>query len=753
MNILNPKSILLLFIRDTGDFVSLFKEKSYCCNKKLPLVINQGATKIIALRRGLKILWNNQELAEGIGLSVSVNTLGVWTDSSEADWLIIDYGKDNFTIKVIFKELPLFQIWNFKLNNEDGLEWNIYAEIEENLCVNEIRVSTILNLDYQIWSDGVRGGGFQPADGSIWQDTYLGSTPANIVGVVNKFLPAVIFESSGNKFNDLLPCVQNSPAHLKSRLIGFRRVDFTNKINYFACRRYHIFSGVINIADEKSALNLRLRDFLAVSKRELILRQEAKKSKNRPPRFLLTNLPWQNDGKHGVRAGSRWPHLRDNSEKGYMPFPFFLAYTASLLERHGIDVSIIDAIVEETNEAQFITNIASKDLDFLVAETSVPSLNNDLRILEKIKKLGISIILCGPCWPIYNPEFLKEHSFIDFVLCGEYEYVLLELIQVLRENGRLSRVKGLIYRDGDSVFKNISREPFDVNLLPWPHRETMRMDKYIDHPGGIRYPSVQMLASRGCPFGCSFCLWPQVMYQNGHYRARDIKDVVDEMEFLVKEKKFNSIYFDDDTFNVDKKRMLSFCKLIRERNLENIPWAIMARADLMDKEILLKMREAGLRGIKYGVESVDMALLKSCGKVMDIEKVTQMIKLTKELGIGVHLTFTFGLSGETRETALRTIDYALKLEPHTLQFSLLTPFPGTRLFNELENEGRILTKDWSLYDGNYNCVFKPRGVISRDLIDLKTRAYILWRKKQRGCLKRFMRYFGGRNLGCIARAK
>jgi len=272
------------------------------------------------------------------------------------------------------------------------------------------------------------------------------------------------------------------------------------------------------------------------------------------------------------------------------------------------------------------------------------------------------------------------------------------------------------------------------------------MEKYWDLPGDIPWPSARMVASRGCPVSCSFCLWPQVLFGKGSYRARAVDDVVDEMEYLIREKGFKSVYFDDDTFNIGKKRIIRLCNQISKRGLNKTPWAIMAKVDFMDEELLEIMRDAGLYAVKYGVESASQESLDGCGKCMDLVKAERMIKYTKQLGIKVHLTFTFGLPGETKDTLKDTIDYALKLDPHSVQFSIITPFPGTKLFQELDADNRILTKDWSLYDGHYSCVFEPDNLSANELEEAKSYAYRLWgefqRKKRgfRGDAARFIDY-------------
>ncbi|UCC41119.1 MAG: radical SAM protein [Candidatus Aminicenantes bacterium] len=350
--------------------------------------------------------------------------------------------------------------------------------------------------------------------------------------------------------------------------------------------------------------------------------------------------------------------------------------------------------------------------------------------MKKISSLDFPIVLCGPNQEIYKPEFLEKNNFIEFVLFGEYEFTLLDLIKAISKGKKnFSHIKGLIWRDEkNNVIKNLKRPPFDINLLPWPYTDSLPMEKYCDLPGNIPHPSVQMVTSRGCPFSCVFCLWPQVIYNSRTYRTRNVIDVADEMEYFVREKGFKSVYFDDDTFNIDSNRIIRLCKEFVKRNLHNIPWAIMARPDLMNEELLEILKYAGLHAVKYGVESASQELVNKCGsgKNLDLKKAERNIKYTKSLGIKVHLTFCFGLPGETKETIKKTIDYALKLDPYSVQFSLLTPFPGTTLFEELDKQGRIITKDWSLYDGNFSCVFQPDNLSPSDLEEAKHFAYKLW---------------------------
>lgn len=708
-------------------------------------VINKGDISIVYTGSSIKFLWNDFEVTEGVGLSVAINTLGLWISSPEGEWQILEKGKDYFKFKVILRDLPLSQIWIMKIKDEREIDLQIDVQVEEWLHIDEFRIVSFLKPFYKSWFADYQQIDF-PRPDNRWHDLHLGSSPVSLVGVRfclgERSLPSFVMEAQRN---NLFACIQNPPSNSNARVIGFRHVDSEENKDY-SPGFYKLFNLQISLYEDKSLLDKKIEHLRQKTLKTLIKKETDKGSSKRQLKVLLVNLPWQRNGVWGVRAGSRWPHLKDRSEGNYLPFPFFLAYAASLLQKNNIETTIIDAIAEQLREEVFTEKILSMNFDYLVAETSVPSFFEDMGLLQKISKAGIKIILCGPHAEIYKDEFIRQYPFIDFVLKGEYEYALLELTKALQGGKDTSKIPGLIYKDGEKVINNNIGAPLDINLLPWPLRDTLPMEKYWDLPGNIPYPSAQMLASRGCPFACNFCLWPQVMYQGNHYRTRDIDDLVNEMEYLVKKKNFKSVYFDDDTFNIGKERMLKISQKIKERTLQNIPWAIMARADLMDEEMLVEMRSAGLFAVKYGVESCVPHFVRDCQKDLDLNKTDKMIKLTKDLGIKVHLTFTFGFLGETKKSIQETIDYGLALDPDSVQFSILTPFPGTKLFEDLDKENKILTYDWSRYDGHFNCVFQPDNLRSEDLVEAKRRAYLLWgehlraRRGLRGEIKRFQSY-------------
>jgi len=454
-------------------------------------------------------------------------------------------------------------------------------------------------------------------------------------------------------------------------------------------------------------------------------------------KVLLANAPWRKEGYYGVRAGSRWPHF-ERCGTGYMPFPFFLAYATAVLERANIEVMLIDGIAEELTEPEFLAKVSQYQPNLTVLEASTSSIGADIDIAKRIRSTipPSKIAFCGPHVLMYQSEFLQEHPELDFVLQGEYEHTLLDLVNRLHTRQDLAQVSGLIYRNNGTVTVNVTRPAIDnLDELPWPSRKMLPMTKYCDLGNVLPLPSVQMWASRGCPYQCIFCCWPQIMYGEHKYRVRNPVDVVDEMEWLINEYGFKSVYFDDDTFNIGKDRMLKISAEIKRRNL-HIPWAMMARADTTDVDTLRSMQDAGLIALKYGVESGVQDLVNACQKSLDLNKVSETVQQTKDLGIKVHLTFTFGLPGETKRTIEQTVAYAIALDPHTAQFSIVTPYPGSKYFDILDKQGYILSRNWQEYDGYNHAVIRTDNLTQLDLEDGLRYANRMWERHR---VKRTMR--------------
>jgi len=418
--------------------------------------------------------------------------------------------------------------------------------------------------------------------------------------------------------------------------------------------------------------------------------------------------------KYFIRSGSRWPHSgvkRKGTIPHYLPFPFYLAYSAALLKNNGFDVDVLDAIALDMDEEKFIEYIRKTSPEYLLFEITTPTVNYDLFLVDKLKNIfkDLKIIVTG-AHPTVFPEEILKNSKVDFVLRGEYEEILLNLMNTLKNNGDLLSVKGIAFKKGENIVKTPETpliEPLDK--LPYPLREYFpaawksKPTIYWDGFCQMR-PAIQMHASRGCPYRCDFCLWNQVIYRSGKYRTFSTKRVVDEMEYVKNKYGAREIYFDDDDFTINKNFVIEACEEIKKRNLK-IKWSCMGDAININKRVMEKMSEAGCIGIKFGVESGSERVLKYLGKPVDLKKVRQIVRWCEYYKIKTHATFSLGLYNDDKESIEETKKFIYSLNVDTIQLSISTPFPGTEFYKKAEEDGFLRTKEWGKYDGKASEVY------------------------------------------------
>ncbi len=462
-------------------------------------------------------------------------------------------------------------------------------------------------------------------------------------------------------------------------------------------------------------------------------------------RILLANPPCRTSlggGKERffIRAGSRWPWSlvkRVDELPRYAPFPFYLAYSAALLERDDFDVQALDGIPLNLTEPEFHRRVSAIQPDLILFETSTPTIHRDVETSARLREAtGARIALAGPHVTEFPTETLSEHEHVDFVLVGEYEMTFLELARRLRDDNSLDDLDGIAYRaaDGKPAGGRRGREINPVDELPHPARHLFPSNECNDlslyHDGFCQHrPAVQLHASRGCPFRCDFCLWIQVMYGGGRYRVFSPKRVVDEMVEAVERYGAREIYFDDDTFTVNSKHVFALCDEIRSRGLK-VPWSVMGDAMASTEKMLETMAAAGCIGMKFGLESADPRILKEIQKPVKLPKLERVVKTATSLGIKTHMTVSFGLSGDTRESIERTFEYACRLDVDSVQFSITTPFPGTRFYEKVKKEGRLLTENWAEFDGASTSVVRYTEVDPRFMEEFELTAGGRWLRRK-----------------------
>jgi radical SAM superfamily enzyme YgiQ (UPF0313 family) len=458
----------------------------------------------------------------------------------------------------------------------------------------------------------------------------------------------------------------------------------------------------------------------------------------------VINPPWEVENRTGIRAGCRFPNLTLKNTNRYVPFPFLLAYTASYLESQGIEVLLIDGCAERCSVTSFCQRIAAFSPDLIVAETSTTSLGYDLDVLTELRAHNPSahIAIYGSHTDA-RPQDALDTGVVDWVIQGEPEITTYALAQAIDTGEEPKGILGLAYKDLAGTVRMTPRRSVisDIDMLPYPKRDTLPMERY--NVPGFPTPVVYMYGGRGCPFKCNFCLWPQTTLK-GAFRPRSPEKIVAEMCWILEHyPRTRSFFFDDDTFNLGRDRMLYFAEEMHRRGLR-IPWGCNARADNWDREILEKLISTGLFTLRIGIESGDQDVLDRTGKNLDLDEVRTMLHLSHTLGIENHIMFIIGLPGETHESVEQTIRFIQSVPCHSVQFSVATPFPGTEFYQYAAEQGHLVTQDWSKYSGFDHVVVRTEAMTAEDVGRALARA-----RRRIYFSPRFIR----RRLGYIRNAK
>lgn len=412
-------------------------------------------------------------------------------------------------------------------------------------------------------------------------------------------------------------------------------------------------------------------------------------------KVLVTNPPWPGEG-YGLRSDVRWPHKRKDK---YIEYPTYLAYVCAILQKEKIDVKFIDGIIDELSIPAFADKVKEINPEMIVLECSTPSINYDLTTAKSVKeKLPDCItVLVGSHCSVFHKEILQENEFIDIICRGEFDYTVRDIASSLSNNKDLTEVDGISYRDKEGkIHINKNRELIqNLDELPFPARDMIKISNYKSaHYCGRN--GTFMITSRGCPYRCIFCVWPNTLY--GHkYRVRSPENVVAELEELVTKYQVEDIYFDDDCLTLDRDRMIKICNLILEKKIK-IKWFCQVRVNHLDEELMKKMKQAGCHTLFIGVESGDKEMIKRMKKAIDLNQTKEVFRLARKIGLKTQAFFMLGLPGETQETIRKTISFAKELKPFSAQFAVAIPHPGSELYNICMEKGWLKFNSWEEFD-------------------------------------------------------
>jgi radical SAM superfamily enzyme YgiQ (UPF0313 family) len=331
-----------------------------------------------------------------------------------------------------------------------------------------------------------------------------------------------------------------------------------------------------------------------------------------------------------------------------------------------------------------------------------------------------------------HPSALPEETFamsnsIDFIARYEYDYTVRDLANALENKKDLREVPGLSYREYGRVYHNPDRSLIkNLDELPFVSKVYKKFLNVKDYRYALaRHPMIQVMSSRGCPNMCTFCSLPQT-FMGRTFRARSPENFVKELEWIAKNlPEIKEIFIEDDTFTVDKERVLKICDLIDKRNL-NIVWSVNARADI-PFEVLKRMKETGCRMLIVGYESGSDELLKNIKKGMTIKLAEKFTKNAKKAGLKIFGCFMIGLPGETRETIKQTFQFAKKLNPDMVFFQQAVPFPGTEFYKWVKSNGFLISKDWSEWlddQGHLASIVNYSNLSSKEIRELRDKLMI-----------------------------
>lgn len=363
------------------------------------------------------------------------------------------------------------------------------------------------------------------------------------------------------------------------------------------------------------------------------------------------------------------PPPRSPGQANVLVPPLGLAYLAAMLEKNHLPVEILDANVLRLTWEKFRQMVAQKRPDLIGLTGMTPTIDTTFKAAQICRPYCRWLVLGGPHATIFGPQVFKQAPEFDFLVKGEGEMAFLGLVNDLMAGKRPPRV--IV----GPLVNNLDR-------LPFPSRHLLPQNLYR-YPLVDKLPFTTMISSRGCPYGCLFCD-KSVFGQT--YRARSPQNVVDEIETLVCQDKIRSLVFFDDLFTLNRQRVAQICREILHRHLK-LTWKAEARVNTVDAQTLALMKKAGCSLLAYGVESANQKSLDFLQKGEMVAQAKKAFRLTRQAGIKTLGYFILGIPGETYAEAQKTIQLALDLQCDYAQFSILTPYPGTKLSHLASRRG------------------------------------------------------------------
>ena len=384
--------------------------------------------------------------------------------------------------------------------------------------------------------------------------------------------------------------------------------------------------------------------------------------------------------------------------------PLFVAYTFSVLKSKGHNVEY---------KKELPRNVNSYDLFIVVS--SIVCCETEIKEIKKIKSYGKKVFVIGP-FATNMPKMYTEAGGV--VISGEPEFYFL-----LKDKFEEDLNKEVV----------LFNHSFSLDDLPYPSWDEVLFNLNKVNKLFGNYKSVPLLATRGCPYSCSrYCVYP--LQQGSKVRQRDVKKIVDEMEYWSKKFKVKMFIFRDPVFSINKKHTIEFCNELYKRKLD-IKFMIETHLRILDSELIALLKKSGLKAVKVGVESADTDVMKA-EKRYTVSQDQQLIKIREleENNIQVSSMFIIGFPSDNEESIWKTINYAISLNTTYAQFSIWTPYPGTPVFEEYKN--KITNNNFENFD-QYSLVYQHSKFNSFEVRNFLDKAY----SKDYSRISWFLKYF------------
>ncbi|MDI6826372.1 MAG: radical SAM protein [Candidatus Aenigmarchaeota archaeon] len=406
--------------------------------------------------------------------------------------------------------------------------------------------------------------------------------------------------------------------------------------------------------------------------------------------------------------------------------PLGVAYIASYLRERGISVDVLDTTFK--NSYSFVEKIIKHQKPDILGISAISTMMNDAIEIGKIgKSNGIPLVILGGPGPSVQPEKTLKSENVDAVVIGEGEYSFDKIVERFERKEKIEDLIGIpnLYVKYQGKIKKCNERYFIKNLddIPFPARDLLDMGKYFKHWFHLdsvspRFRGTNIFTGRSCPFNCTFCQ-PTLKKMFGNFlRRRSPMNVVEELKHLKENYRINAFFIIDDLFMINSKYIDNFCNEILREGLD-LRWSCQSRVDTIPSRVLIeKMHKAGLRLVDIGIESGSQRVLELYNKKITLNQAKKAIKIFRSCSIKTRGYFILGAPTESLKEMKQTISFAINSKLDEAAFSILTPFPGTYLYDMAKSKGWKITNEWA--SEHY---YKKGGFLSNVLPENVIRKY------------------------------